>query len=306
MEISKVFVIIVTYNGKEWYDRCFSSLRTSELAVQALVIDNASSDDTVKYIQTNYPEVHLIVSDSNLGFGQANNKGMRYALDHGVDYVFLLNQDAWIEPDTIKELVAAHKKQPEYGVLSPIHLNALKTAIEKGLIVYLSTTRHTPNELISDFYLGLKKDIYDTNYVNAAAWMLPRKTLETVGGFDPLFYHYGEDDNYLSRVFYHGFKVGIVPKVTICHDTERRVNATPKASMTFDKWLLQRSSDLLYADNHIDKMIREYVENAIIKLLNFHWSTFKENYFNASFLIKNKKQIMKSRTMNKKNGETWL
>jgi len=304
--MSKVFAIIVTYNGKQWYDKCFTSLRTSELAVQVVVIDNASSDDTVQYLRTNYPEVHLIESDINLGFGQANNKGMRYALDKGADYVFLLNQDAWIEPNTIKELIVAHKKQLEYGMLSPIHLNARKTAIEKGLIVYLSTTRHTPNELISDFYLGLKKDIYDTNYVNAAAWLLPRKTLETVGGFDPLFYHYAEDDNYLSRVFYHDFKVGLVPKVTICHDTERRVNATPKASMNFDKWLLQHSSDLLYADNHINSMIVEYCKLTFTKLLTFHWATFNENYRNARFLLKNKKRIMKSRTTNKQIGETWL
>jgi len=304
--INKIFAIIVTYNGKQWYDQCFGSLRTSEIPINVVVIDNASSDDTVDYIKQNYPEVHLIVSDRNLGFGQANNKGMRYALDNGTDYVFLLNQDAWIEPNTIKELVDAHKKQPEYGVLSPIHLNAQKTTIEKGLIVYLSTTRHTPNELISDFYLGLKKEIYDTNYVNAAAWLLPGKTLETVGGFDPLFYHYGEDDNYLSRVFYHGFKVGIVPKVTICHDTERRVNVSTEASMVFDKWLLQRSSDLLYSDNHVDTMIAEYCKLAFTKFLTFHWTTFNENYSNARFLLKNKKRIMKSRTMNKQIGEIWL
>lgn len=306
MEANGVFVIIVTYNGKQWYDRCFSSLRASQLPVHVVVIDNASSDDTVSYLKNNYPEIHFIESEANLGFGQANNKGMRYALDHGADYVFLLNQDAWIEPDTIKELVNVHQKQPEYGVLSPIHLNAQKTAIEKGLIVYLSTTRHTPNELISDFYLGLKKDIYDTNYVNAAAWLLPAKTLKTVGGFDPLFYHYGEDDNYLSRVFYHGFKVGIVPKVTICHDTERRVTATVEASMTFDKWLLQRSSDLLYSDSHINSMIVEYFKLACTKLLTFHWTTFNENYRNTRFLLNNKKRIDNGRMVNKQKGETWL
>lgn len=306
MEVSKIFVVVVTYNGKQWYDQCFGSLRASELPIEVVVIDNASSDDTVQYIRTNYPEVHLITSDINLGFGQANNKGMRYALEHDADYVFLLNQDAWIEPNTIKELADAHKKQPEYGLLSPIHLNARKTAIEKGLIVYLSTTRHTPNELISDFYLGLKKEIYDTNYVNAAAWLLPRKTMEVVGGFDPIFFHYNEDDNYLSRVLYHGFKVGLVPNVTICHDTERRVKAAPKAAMVFDKWLLQRSTDLLYADSHIKVMIKEYCKLAIIKALTFHGPTFMENYRNALFLIKNKKKIMNSRKVNKQIGRTWL
>ena len=238
MEITNIFVIVVTYNGKQWYDQCFNSLRNSELPVQTVVIDNASSDGTVSYIRTNFTEVHIIASDVNLGFGQANNKGMRYALDHGADYVFLLNQDAWIEPNTISGLVGVHKKHFEYGILSPMHLSAAKSSIEKGLLGFLTYHKHINLELISDFYIGLKKDVYNVREVNAAAWLLPRQTIETVGGFDPIFYHYGEDDNYLSRVLYHGLKVGLVPSVTICHDTERELMRNKKQ---------ERS----YCDNHI-------------------------------------------------------
>ena len=97
--IAKIFVIIVTYKGNQWYERCFTSLRNSEYPVQTIVIDNASNDGTVEYIRENFPEIYLIESEENLGFGRANNIGMRYALDHGCDYVFLLNQDAWIKPE---------------------------------------------------------------------------------------------------------------------------------------------------------------------------------------------------------------
>ncbi len=302
----KVYAIIVTYNGMFWYDRCFGSLRQSEIPVQVVVVDNASTDDTVEYIRTHFPEVHLIASDVNLGFGQGNNKGIRYALDNDADYVFLLNQDAWIEPDTIKTLIEAHIKNPVYGILSPMHLNADKSAIEQGMIVFLTLPEHTPNEIISDFYLGLKKEVYDTNYVLAAAWLLPIKTIDSVGGFDPLFFHYGEDDNYLSRVLYHGFKVGIVPKVTICHDARKLYKREKNQMVTFDKWILQRSTDLRYPDNHIDTMIKEYVKLAIVKALTLHWATFRENYRNAMILIWNKMKIMKSRELNKKKGRTWL
>lgn len=301
-----VYAIIVTYNGMFWYDRCLGSLRNSEIPIQVVVVDNASSDDTVEYIHANFPEVHLIQSHINLGFGLGNNKGMRYALDNGADYVFLLNQDAWIESDTIKILIEVHNKNPEYGILSPMHLNADKSAIEQGMIVFLTLPEHTPNEIISDFYLGLKKDVYDTNYVLAAAWLLPRKTIENVGGFDPLFFQYGEDDNYLGRVIYHGFKIGIVPKVTICHDARKLFIRKKNQMVTFDKWLLQRSSDLLYPDNHIDEMIKEYCKQAILKILSFHWKTFKENFRNAIFLIKNKHEIIKHREENKHKGTTWL
>lgn len=302
----KVYAIIVTYNGMFWYDRCFSSLRQSEIPVQVVVVDNASTDDTIEYIHANYPEVHLIQSDINLGFGQGNNKGIRFALANDADYVFLLNQDAWIEPGTIRALIEVHRKKTEYGILSPMHLNADKSAIEQGMIVFLTLPEHTPNEIISDFYLGLKKEVYDTNYVLAAAWLLPIKTIDKVGGFDPLFFHYGEDDNYLSRVLYHGFKIGIVPKVTICHDARKLYKREKNQTVTFDKWLLQRSTDLRYPDYHIDVMIKEYCKQAIIKLITFKRKTFLENYGNLMFLLRNKNRILASRNRNKQKGRTWL
>ena len=93
--MKKIFVVIVTYKGKQWYDKCFQSLRESTIPVQIVVVDNTPGDEDAKYIKTHFPEVHLIKMNENLGFGKANNLGMRYALDNGCDYVFLLNQDAW-------------------------------------------------------------------------------------------------------------------------------------------------------------------------------------------------------------------
>ena len=96
----KIFAIVITYNGQKWYDRCFGSLSASETPVEIVVVDNASSDDTVGFIKERFPGVHLIESKENLGFAKANNIGIRYALDNDADFVFLLNQDAWIEKDT--------------------------------------------------------------------------------------------------------------------------------------------------------------------------------------------------------------
>ena len=121
----KIFVIIVTYKGMRWYDKCFSSLRESTIPLQTVVIDNTPGDEDAEYIKTHYPEVHLIKTNENLGFGRANNLGMRYALDNGCDYVFLLNQDTWlIQNEAIAELVAIAEAHQEYGIVSPMHLTA--------------------------------------------------------------------------------------------------------------------------------------------------------------------------------------
>lgn len=305
MGITNIYVVIVTYKGKLWYDRCFTSLRESEIPVQIVVIDNASNDGTVEYIRENYPEIHLIASETNLGFGQGNNKGMRYALDNGADYVFLLNQDAWIEPNTLKELIEIHKKNPEYGILSPMHLNAEKTAIEKGLMHYVADLKITDPEWINDLYFGTTKDIYNTNYVNAAAWLLPRKTLETVGGFDPIFYHYGEDDNYMQRVIYHGLKIGLCPSVKVVHDTERRIISKVYTDNVYKKCLLIDLANINTNEN-FNSVFLHKSKKIILKSFKGNWKVAKAYIKDLIFMFDMKQKIKVSRESNSVKNLNWL
>lgn len=303
--MSKLFVIIVTYKGKQWYDRCFTSLRESTIPVQTIVVDNASNDGTVEYIKENYPEIHLIESKENLGFGRANNIALRYALDQGCDYVFLLNQDAWVETDTLEDLMGLHQRHSEYGILSPIHLNAEKTGIERGLIKYLDDRRITDKSFFEDLYFNRLKEVYRTNYVNAAAWLLPRKTLETVGGFDPIFLHYGEDDNYMHRVLYHKMKIGICPSCRVVHDTERRIQNSSKKVITENRNLLADVTDVNASVSlrtlrwfHLRKSISKFLTNKKPQAKR-HWSDFR-------FLGKQKRAILCSRAKNVIVGPNWL
>ena len=305
MGITNIYVIIVTYKGKLWYDRCFTSLRESEIPVQIVVIDNASNDGTVEYIRENYPEIHLIASETNLGFGQGNNKGMRYALDNGADYVFLLNQDAWIEPNTLNKLVEIHKRNPNFGILSPMHLNAEKTAIEKGLMHYVADLKITDPAWINDLYFGTTKDIYNTNYVNAAAWLLPRKTLETVGGFDPIFYHYGEDDNYMQRVIYHGLKIGLCPSVKVVHDTERRIISKVYTDNVYKKCLLIDLANINTNEN-FNSIFLHKSKKIILKSFKGNWKVAKAYIKDLIFMFDMKQKIKVSRESNSIKNLNWL
>ena len=85
MEKLNVYCIIVTYNAMKWLDKCLGSLRESTIPIHPVIIDN-SSDETVEYISTNYPEVHIIINDINRGFGQANNQGIEYAYKQGATH----------------------------------------------------------------------------------------------------------------------------------------------------------------------------------------------------------------------------
>jgi N-acetylglucosaminyl-diphospho-decaprenol L-rhamnosyltransferase len=72
----EIHIIIVTYNAMKWAERCFTSLRTSSVPVKSIVIDNGSVDGTQDYIKNNFPEVDFTQSQTNLGFGKANNIGI--------------------------------------------------------------------------------------------------------------------------------------------------------------------------------------------------------------------------------------
>jgi len=299
-----IFAIIVTYNGKKWYDRCFGSLRQSTIPVHTVVIDNASSDGSAAYIREHFPEMTLIESNENLGFAKANNIGMRHAMNHGADFVFLLNQDAWlVQPDVFAKLVEVSEKNPEFALLSPMQLYGSGEKIVFESKIY--GARNEKDDWISDSYFNRLKDLYEVQFVCAASWFLPVNTLKTIGGFDPLFYHNGEDDNYLQRIHYHGFKVGICPKVNVCHDIEGRPADYNAVTLDWRKYILINDCNI-NVDIDFDKLLKTKRKVIFIQRLRMNRKLLKESVPEYEYLKKMKNQIEYSREKNKQIGENWL
>ncbi|MBQ3709562.1 MAG: glycosyltransferase family 2 protein [Bacteroidales bacterium] len=297
------FAIVVTYNGMEWYDRCLGSLQQSLAPVKAVVVDNASTDGSAEYIRQHFPEVILLAQNENLGFGKANNIGIKYALDHDADYVFLLNQDAWIEPDTITQLTSIAQTHPEYGILSPLHLNAEKNNIEHLLLQRLDDFHITDSTLFDDLYFNRLQEVYDTQYVNAAAWLLPRKTIEKVGGFDPCFFIYGEDDNYINRVLYHGMKIGICPKVPIVHDNDR---PRPLYDSREHEVLMMIDYTDVNKVHDLKRDMRQHWKKTITSFLKGRKKVAKQHYADYQWLKRNRQAIERSVAQNRQEGPNWL
>lgn len=209
----KVLVIIVSYNGMKWLGKCLSSLRQSTHPVTTIVIDNNSSDGTPQFIADKFPEVILVAKKENYGFGQGNNVGLRYALDNGFDYVMLLNQDAYLQPVAVEELL---KVADGRNLYSPLHLSGDGKRMDW---FFKESLRMADNDLLDDLLIESKaKPSYEVGEVCAACWFMPIDIVRTVGGFNPLFFHYGEDNNYYTRLIYHQRKTIIVPSAHVWHD----------------------------------------------------------------------------------------
>ena len=307
----KTYAIIVTYNGSKWIEKCLTSLNNSSISLEIIIIDNFSTDNTIDIIEKNFSNVILIKSEKNLGFAKANNIGIKYALEHGVDYVFLLNQDAWVENDTIEKLLNSFKQILDAGIVSPIHLNGNKMGLDCGFVNYIAN--YNTANFISDLYCNCLVDCYETKFVNAAAWLISRKCIEKVGGFDTsVFFHYGEDDDYCNRVIYHGFKIIINTKTTICHDRDERNGKRPKEFelQKYNTVYKIKFSNILISDEQI---IKEYkykykinflhLMSLILRLKFKRFLTQRKLYKNETIMFK---KIQKSRNINKNEGLNWL
>ena len=219
--MEKILVIIVTYNGMEWMERCLDSVTKSSIPADIFIVDNGSTDGTQEYIRTCGKDIIFKQSEENLGFGRANNLGMQYAIDNGYDYVYLLNQDAWVEEKTFETLIAVNKAHPEFGILSPIQIQANCQHMDKNFLTGVAS-RCIDGNFMEDLYFGNVRDVYEVKDAMAAHWLISMECLRKTGGFSPTFRHYGEDNNYVDRAEYHKFKTGFVPATKAIHDRENR------------------------------------------------------------------------------------
>lgn len=301
-------VIIVTYNAMPWLDKCLGSINFKKYEV--VVVDNNSTDETVSRITSNYPKVKLFQETSNLGFGQANNKGISFALSQGAEQVFLLNQDAYLVEDCLENLVNFQQNNPEFGIVSPIHISSKKKFLDKNFAQYVSFDKNP--SFYSDHVLGSKQqEVYEFPYINAAGWLISKKCLTTVGGFDPIFFHYGEDDNYCQRALFHCFKIGVLPKTFIIHDRENR--SKPNIEDFSEQYFIKKENafKIKLADINIDfnaanKLTKKYKRKIIKEFLKANFAYSKQLKKELKLLKNSLPSIQQSRTVNKQKGNHYL
>lgn len=295
MDNSSIFVIIVTFNAEPWLSTCLGSLRNSRIKAKTIVIDNCSTDGTWEVLGKDYPEVERIRTESNIGFGRGNNIGIRKACEAGADYVFLLNQDAWITPETLGNLIDAHKKHPAFGILSPMHLNAEGNALDYNFRNFICATTNS-DSILSDLFLhgpsGLQP-VYSTRFINAALWLLPRNTIDFVGGFNPFFFMYGEDRDYVNRCRFHDLAIGFVPSA-IGHHGRAQKDSTSK-----QEHMRRQRLDVMLLDPNYSRTVghhlRDLAAQAIVSGIFLDWRGIKRHLNDFWYVFKRGNEIRNNR-----------
>lgn len=297
----KIFVIIVTFNGLRWIDDCIKSIYVNDCN-NIIIIDNASKDGTIEFIQKNYPSVELIKLEKNVGFGAANNIGIKIAMQKGSDFFFLLNQDAYLTRNALSDLVAEMKHTSNVGIISPLHLNGSGTAFDTNFLTVL--IKGTDGAFVNDLYFNKLKRVYSVPIVNAAAWLLNKNCIEKVGYFDSIFFHYGEDNNYCQRVQYHGLDIKITTRAKILHDREDR-NGGVRTEFLKDEDLRRLLVDMCnpfedtkQAIEVFNKKTKKEILKAILKM---NRTQLKKAIRRYSYINKRSNSIIANTTFNQQN-----
>ncbi len=221
-------VFIVTYNSAPLLRSCLDSLRAQTLAgdFEVIVVDNASRDDTVAIIQAEYPEVHLIASPVNLGFGNGNNLALSDAQGR---FIVLLNPDAVLPPDTLERALQHMETIPDAGMGGGLlqgtqgewqpSARLFPSLLNDGLTLSGLANRF-PN---SSFFGRFDRSWADplkpvpVDWVPGAFVILRRSLVDQISLFDPRFFLYYEEVDLCRRIHQAGFKVYYWPDLVITH-----------------------------------------------------------------------------------------
>jgi len=206
----KVWIVVVNWRRREDTLECLRSVAGLDYPNHNVVfVDNGSEDGSVEAVRHLYPACAVIVHRRNLGFTGGNNAGIRYALEHGADYVWLLNNDAIVASNALTELVRLAEQDRFVAMVSP-------------LVMYMDEPNRVQfNGAVIDrqrYEVLRSQEADDTNLVLSGAALLIRATaVREVGLLRDDFFAYWEDIEYSERVLACGYRNRVAQKAFVFH-----------------------------------------------------------------------------------------
>lgn len=287
-----ISVIVLGFNGKQFIEGCLDSLLDQDIQADRFEIlwaDNHSSDDSVKYIKTHYPNIHVLEFGRNHGFAAGNNLAVKYASGN---YLVFLNQDTIVHRSWLRELVSVVEQHPELGACQSNMLMPWAEDFENferhkfpshvfytdlspyGFVQY----REKPKGAVKMFY---------TKFITGAAFIIRRSLLDRLAYvFDPQLNTYSEDLELSLRIQNLGYKLGVATDSVVYH---LQYTKTDDLKSSFRKaYLSNRNRFLAYAKNLPTRDFLFYLPKLIIgiplKTNEFRWGKLKTAIIGISLI----------------------
>jgi GT2 family glycosyltransferase len=214
----RIGIVVLNYNGAEKTVACLESLqllRQGSLSLQIVVVDNSSQDESVKIISSAWPDIKLIKSSTNLGYAGGNNLGVAYFMNIGIDYIWILNNDTLVQPETLEKMLNKIEGDPAVGCVGSLIREIGPggdqpiLAVGGGTISWVfGTARHL-------------KDVNKINnleYITGASMLISKSAWESIGGLCEDYFLYWEDVDFCLRLKRHGWKLAVAIDAEVRHD----------------------------------------------------------------------------------------
>jgi GT2 family glycosyltransferase len=268
-----VYVIVLSWNNCSETINCLDSVnKLSYPNKRILLVDNGSQDGTPQTVAAIFPNIEIIVNDENLGFAAGCNVGLRYALENGAEFVFLLNNDTEVSSDALDHLIAA--MGPGIGMAAPkiYYAHASQPIIWSIGGKCHPVTLEKIGDARGQIDRGQWNQVLERDYLVGCAVLISRKLLETVGLFDESFFMYYEDSDLSLRARRQGFKLLFVPNAHVWH----KVALSSGGSDTPNERYWMARSSILFFYKHVKGLrwlviVPYRVGSAIKTLIRLLW-----------------------------------
>ncbi len=214
-----VFAVTLNWNRPQDTLACLDSLRRQQpVAPKLLVVDNGSTDESVELIRSAYADVELLETGRNLGFAAGFNVGIRYALKHGAEYIFLVNNDTVAHPSMLAQLLSS--ATATVGIVAPAIFYAdqpdciwsVGGAISPWLLEM--TDHHGRGQ-------PMPTAPVERDFLSGCALLVRREVFEQIGLFDENFFMYYEDLDFCLRARRQGYRLLLVPQARLWHQVSQ-------------------------------------------------------------------------------------
>lgn len=277
-----VSIIIVSFNTRNVLRECLESIarESAGLSVEVVIVDNNSSDGSPEMVERDFPEIRLIRSHVNLGFGAANNA----ALDdcHG-RYIVLLNSDAFLCPDSLRLAVRHMDANPEAGLgggklVGRDHSWQPSARMFPRILSDLSVMTGLSNRYPKSRFFGYFDRTWadqslpsEVDWVPGAFSIIRSDLLQQIGFFDPAFFLYSEEVDLCRRIKAAGYRIWYWPDITVIHiggESSRQVKSLEMSTTGAQLVLWRMRSTLLYYRKHhgAEAWLAKMMELALYRL----------------------------------------
>jgi GT2 family glycosyltransferase len=244
-------VIVVTYNSAGLIGPCLDSLLDAPgMELEVFVVDNASADGTADRVHRRFPEVRLIQSPVNRGFGAANNLALPQC---GGRRVLFLNPDTLVRPGALAAMSAFLGSRPQVGLAGP------RLVYPDGRPQESVSHRYLGQKYAPELYRGLQGEIA---WVMGACMMAPVAVVRHVGGFDERFFLYAEEEDLCLRIRQAGWEIGFAGEAVVVHVGGYSEAASP----SYDVWRRKFLAEYVFYRKHYPPaVIRRITRDHLLK-----------------------------------------